>query len=381
MRRGPLVTSGSSSVGRNCHSAGREAHRVRVTSLPWRPRMQGAVRTFLIFLLAPLAVAQPPVFPGATTNYKAWVAARLPGNPEGLVFSRDGSMFASLWQSGRIVEVDSKGAVRTVGFVPDEALGRQGITTGVELGPDGQLYVAYMWHYTPEEELDPKHLGCRNSQDVYTGIYRVDPKTGVTKPFLTKREGWPVCFPDDIAFDTHGDMYVTDLTLSGIWKLTPEHRFKLWSTDPLLEWPEAPYSGFPEGANDVVIAPDGSALFVVTGGSPAIVKVPIRSDGSAGPAMIVARDLGVLDGIELDERGNIYVSEIYRNEISVFSPDGRQRIVIGTAGTAPLDGPTSLSYRNGTLCVANSGMTSTDTREPRSLACLSGFRRPGAPQP
>src|SRR5579871_6914364 len=105
MRRGPLVTSGSSSVGRNCHSAGREAHRVRVTSLPWRPRMRGAVRTFLIFLLAPLAVAQPPVFPGATTNYKAWVAARLPGNPEGLVFSRDGSMFASLWQSGRIVEI------------------------------------------------------------------------------------------------------------------------------------------------------------------------------------------------------------------------------------------------------------------------------------
>jgi DNA-binding beta-propeller fold protein YncE len=343
--------------------------------------MRNAICAFLMFLLVQLAAAQPPVFPGATPAYKAWVAARLPGNPEGLVFSRDGSMYASLWQSGHIIEIGPKGGVRSVGFVPDESLGRQGITTGVELGPDGQLYVAYMWHYSPEEELDPKHLGCRNSQDVYTGIYRIDPRTGVTTPFLTKRDGWPVCFPDDIAFDMHGDMYVTDLTLSGIWRLAPERKFTLWSADPLLAWPDAPYRSFPEGANDIVIAPDGSAVYVVTGGSPAIVKVPIRSDGSAGPATIVARDLNVLDGIELDERGNIYISEIYRNEVSVFSPDGGQRIVIATADTAPLDGPTSLSYRNGTLCVANAGMTPTDIHEPRSVACISGFRRPGDPHP
>jgi sugar lactone lactonase YvrE len=343
--------------------------------------MRNAVCAFLSLLVASIAGAQPPVFPGATPTYKAWVAAHLPGNPEGLDFSHDGHMYAALWQSGRIVEVDPKGAVRTVAFVPDETLGKQGITTGVELGPDGQLYVAYMWHYTPDEELDPKHFGCRNSQDVYTGIYRVDPKTGTTTAFLTKREGWPACFPDDIAFDARGDLYVTDLSLSGLWKLTPEHKFTLWSTDPLLEWSPPPYSGFPEGANDVVITADGGALIVVTDGNPAIVKVPIRPDGSAGPAELVARDLTMLDGVELDERGNIYVSEPYRNEISVFSPDGSQRIVIATAETAPLDGPTSLSYRNGTLCVANSGMTPSDTHEPRSVACVSGFRRPGDPHP
>ena len=55
----------------------------------------------------------------------------------------------------------------------------------------------------------------------------------------------------------------------------------------------------------------------------------------------------MLDGIEKDERGNIYVSEPYRNEISVFSPDGTQRIVIATADTAPIVNPTSLIYRKG----------------------------------
>lgn len=333
----------------------------------------------LLLFVAPLVglAAQIPAFPGATSAYKSWIAADLPGNPEGLTFDRDGNLYATLWQSGRVVAVDSRKTVRLIGFVPNEQLGKDGITTGAEFGPDGHLYVAYMWHYTPEEELDPKHLGCRNSQDVYTGIYRVDVKTGNTTPFLTKREGWPTCFPDDIAFDAEGNLYVTDLSLSGVWKIDPQGKFKLWSADPLLQWSEAPHSGFPEGANDLVIAPDGHSLIVVTDGNPAIVKVPILADGSAGAPTVLARDLTLLDGVEVDDRGNIYIAEPYRNEISVFSPDGTERIVIGTARTTPLNGPTSLSLRNGVLCVANSGMGPKGVTQARTLACLSGFRRPG----
>jgi len=320
--------------------------------------------------------AEPPAFPGATASYKSWVAARLPGNPEGLAIGPDGNMYAGLWQSGAVVKLDGKGGSRTVAVVPSEELGRQGITTGLEFGVDGALYVAFMWHYTPEEELDPKHPACRNAQDVYTGIYRVDVKTGAVAPFLTKRTGWPGCFPDDIAVDSKGNLYVTDLTLSGIWKITPAAKYSLWSADVLLQWPPAPYYSFPEGANDLVISNDGTALYAVTDGSPAIVKVPIRKDGSAGTASLISRDLTMLDGIEKDEWGNIYVSEPYRNEISVFSPDGTQRIVIATADTAPIVGPTSLVYHQGILCVANSGMGPTAITEARTVTCLSGFKRP-----
>jgi sugar lactone lactonase YvrE len=320
--------------------------------------------------------AEAPAFPGATALYKAWVAARLPGNPEGLAIDRDGNMYAGLWQSGALVKLDGKGGYRTVAVIPSEALGREGITTGLEFGADGALYAAFMWHYTPEEELDPKHPACRNAQDVYTGIYRVDVNTGAVAPFLTKRTGWPGCFPDDIAVDSNGNLYVTDLTLSGIWKITPAGKYSLWCSDVLLQWPPAPYSSFPEGANDLVISNDGTALYVVTDGNPAIVKVPIQKDGSAGTASLISRDLTMLDGIEKDERGNIYVSEPYRNEISVFSADGTQRIVIATADTAPIVNPTSLVYRKGILCVANSGMGPTAITEPRTVTCLSGFKRP-----
>jgi sugar lactone lactonase YvrE len=323
-----------------------------------------------------IATGAPPTLPGATAEYRAWVAARLPGNPEGLAVDESGRFFAGVMQSGEIVRLDGKGGYELVASVPDLTLGRAGVTLGLEFGRDGQLYVAYVWHYSAKDEADPFHMSCRNSQDVYTGVYRVNVRTRSVAPFLTKHDGWPVCFPDDITFDAKGNAYVTDLTLSGIWKISPDARFSLWSTDPLLQWGTAPHRDLPEGANDLVISKDQKALYVVTDGNPAVVKVPIKPDGSAGVATSISRDLTPLDGVELDERGNIYVTEPYRDEVSVFSPDGNQRIVIATADTAPITNPTSLAYHDGILCMANTGSGERIMKEPRSVTCISGFNRP-----
>ena len=129
-------------------------------------------------------------------------------------------------------------------------------------------------------------------------------------------------------------------------------------------------------ANDLVLDPTERSLYVVTDGDPAIIGIPIGADGSAGTPHVIARDLSPLDGVAVDPEGNIYVSEILRSEISVFSPDGAQRVVIATSQTAPLVNPTSLVYRRGTVCAANLGWNVTP--EPRSIACISGFRRPEA---
>jgi sugar lactone lactonase YvrE len=327
-------------------------------------------------LLATSAIAGPPPFPGATPAYKAWVAARLPGNPEGLAQDARGRMYASIAETGQIVRLDGKGGYEVVAIVPSPNLGRAGITVGMEFDRAGQLYVAYMWAYTPEEESNPLHPACRNSDDQYTGIYKVDVATGRVIPFVTKKNGWPGCFPDDIAIDSKSNLYVTDLTLSGIWKISPDGKYTLWCSHPLLQWPSSPYYAYPEGANDVVLAKDERSLYVVTDGNPGIVRVPINEDGSAGTPEWVVKNLTVTDGVELDELGNIYVSEIERDEISVFSPDGRTRIVIATPETAPIANPTSLVYRNGVLCVANLGAGPEGQRQPRSVTCISGFKRP-----
>jgi sugar lactone lactonase YvrE len=330
----------------------------------------------LALLIVGSARGAPPAFPGATPNYRAWVLAHLTGSPEGLAVDAQGRLYTALSDTGEILRLDDGGRAVHVATVPSAELGRAGHTWGLEFDAEGRLYAAYVWTSKFYDENDPLHLACRDSTDRYTGVYRIDVDSGRVVPVLTKADGWPVCFPDDIAVDAHGNLYVTDLTLSGVWKIMPDGTFKLWCSHPLLQWPVDPYNAVPEGANDLELDAAGQNLYVVTDGDPAIVRIPIKSDGSAGMPTVIARDLSPLDGVALDEAGNIYVSEILRSEISVFSPDGTERIVIGTPGTAPLVNPTSLVYRHGVICAANLGWNVTP--EPRSIACLSGFRRPAA---
>ena len=321
------------------------------------------------------AAAAPPPFPGATDHYRAWVAAaNLPGSPEGLALDAQARLYVSISDTGEILRLDGHGDYERVAIVPSSELARAGRTWGLEFDRAGYLYAAYVWHYSEAEEMDPTHPACRDSRDVYTGVYRIDVRTGEVAPWLTKGSGWPVCFPDDIAIDAAGDLYVTDLTLSGIWKLTPKREFTLWSSHPLLQWPPAPHNQAPEGANDLELSADGRSLYVVTDGAPALLRIPVQPDGSAGTPEVLAAGLSPLDGIALDERGNIYVSEILRSDISVFSPDGSERIVVATRETAPLVNPTSLVFHAGVLCTANLGWNVKPA--PRSVACISGFRRP-----
>jgi sugar lactone lactonase YvrE len=336
--------------------------------------MRRSAPLLLLALLAVPCAAAPPPFPGAGPNYRAWVMAELPGAPEGLTLDADGRLYATIPKLGAVVRLDEHGGYEPVATVPSPELAAGGRVFGLEADRHGNLYVTYVWNYSEADEEDPGHAHCRDARDIHTGIYRVEIATGRVTPVLTRAGGWPGCFPDDVAIDSNRNLYVTDLTLSGIWKIEPGGRYSLWSADPLLQWPAAPFNAIPEGANDLVLDAAGKNLYVVTDGDPAIVRIPIRADGSAGAAAVVARDLSPLDGIDLDEAGNIYVSEILRSEISVFSPDGTQRIVIATPATAPLVNPTSLVYRHGILCAANMGWNANP--EPRTVACVSGFRKP-----
>jgi hypothetical protein len=46
---------------------------------------------------------------------------------------------------------------------------------------------------------------------------------------------------------------MTDLTYSGIWKISRDgKKVDLWSAHPLLNWSSKPYSGAPLGVNDLV---------------------------------------------------------------------------------------------------------------------------------
>jgi sugar lactone lactonase YvrE len=112
-----------------------------------------------------------------------------------------------------------------------------------------------------------------------------------------------------------------------------------------------------------------------------VFRIPIKEHGSAGePQALQPSGYWLLDGVVLDARGNIYVSEVLRNEIWVLSPDGSQRIQIANPANAPLDNNTSLLLKGDVLCTANFGLIHFFHGKPeeahRTVVCMKGFSVP-----
>jgi sugar lactone lactonase YvrE len=187
---------------------------------------------------------------------------------------------------------------------------------------------------------------CRDATITRSGVYKVAAKTKKVTALATKAEGWPFCYPDDVAIDANGNVYMTDLTYSGIWKISSD------------------------GGKD-------KNIYAVAEGNPLVLRIPIRDDGTAGDPVALPSGFSAFDGIELDAEGNIYVSEILLNQIWILSPDGSQRLLIATKQNAPLDNNTSLVLRGDVLCTSNLGFSHERPEEAdRTVVCMKGFPVP-----
>jgi len=145
----------------------------------------------------------------------------------------------------------------------------------------------------------------------------------------------------------------------------------------LLNWPPKPYAVSPAGVNDLALDKEEKNIYAVTDGDPLIVKIPIKDDGTAGEPVALPPGFSAFDGIELDSKDNIYVSELFLNQIWVVSPDGSQRILIATKMNAPLDNNTSLVLKGDVLCTANLGFAHAKPEDAdRTIVCMKGFPVP-----
>jgi len=314
-------------------------------------------------------------------QFKAWVFAKLPDTPEDLALDGNGHLYATLYHTGEVVLLHQDGSNEHVAWVPSRQESGKGNLVGLAFAANGDLFAAYREHsrFDATDLNDPFHPSCRDATVTRSGLYRVEARTHTVMPVVTRAQGWPFCFPDDVAIDAQGNVYMTDLTYSGIWKISPDgKRVDLWSSDPLLNWPPEPYSGLPLGVNDIMLDDNGQLMYAVTDGNPMVLSIRIRQDGSALlPEPVGVGGYSVLDGIARDPQGNIYVSDVVRNEIWVLSRDGRQRILIASKANAPLDDPAGLVIKHGTLCTANLGYTHPKPEEAdRTVVCIKGFALP-----
>jgi sugar lactone lactonase YvrE len=317
----------------------------------------------------------------AGAQFKSWVAAKFPDTPEGLAVDSKGNLYATLMHIGEIVRVKADGGYDHIAWVPSRAESGQGDLLGLAFDTDDNIYVAYTAHAKRDlrrDLVDPFHPACRDATITGSGVYKVDGKSKKVTALATKAQGWPFCYPDDVAIDSSGNVYLTDLTYSGIWKISSDgSKVDLWSADALLNWPPKPYSGLPLGVNDLVIDKQGKNIYAVTDGNPLVLRIPIKDDGTAGDPVPLPSGFSAFDGIELDTKGNIYVSEILLNQIWVLSTDGSKRILIANQQNAPLDNNTSLVLRGDVLCTANLGFTHQRPEQAdRTVVCMKGFPVP-----
>ena len=231
-----------------------------------------------------------------------------------------------------------------------------------------------IWKFTPEGEGPSVvadigtgtayGLAVNAEGDVYAisggtnkGVYRVG-RDGIPVRLTCTEQ---IFFPNGLAFDRRGNLYVTD-SFGGIWRIPPGEVAEAWLQDDLL----APIAGSTwAGANGIAIY--HSDLYVLNQDKGWIVRIPIRPDGSPGQPDVwaviqeVPQSPPALrsyplrgDGLAFDVHGNVYVTVVTRAAVVRINAEDLSQETIAVAGLptdaplfAPLAGPGMLAFGTG----------------------------------
>lgn len=281
--------------------------------------------------------------------------------PEGIAADKTGDLYVSMFLRDQIRRVDPTGA-QTV-FAQ---LIRGAAPAGMKLTPSGTLYVAASGFNLATGQTDP----------ATRGVYQVGRDGSVERMPGTDA----ISFPNDLALDNRGNLYVTDPTAGAVWRIDRHGAVERWADDPLLRGTGA-LLGFPYGANGIAFSQ--SRLIVSNTERGLLVTIPIEPAGEAGEPTVLASSPLLIgaDGIALDVHGNVYAAVNGQNTLVAVRVDGSID-VLATAADG-LNQPSAVAFGTGsrdhkTLFVVNFAVFSPSPT-PGVLAVTVGV--PGQPLP
>jgi sugar lactone lactonase YvrE len=284
--------------------------------------------------------------------------------PESMTADERGNLFVST-VGGAVFQIAPDHSVTQVATV---VMPSGGQLTGIKVGPDGLLYIS-----SASFTADPPAAI----------VWRVNPRTGEFSQFAALD---PTGFPNDLVFDSDGNLLVSDPFLAQIWQIDPEGNASVWLSDPLLAGdPASPAIALHEfGVDGLAFDAQKRDLYI---GNLDFGRVLISSpQGRQGARLlsVLVEDpaLKGMDGIALDRAGTLYAAVNTQDRLATV--DRRGRVQVLTEGP-PLDSPSSFAFGTArgdqhTLYVANFAILRFLAGEPASPGVLSlRVRVPGAP--
>ncbi len=256
--------------------------------------------------------------------------------PEGVTVDQHGNVFASLSPLGQLVKIPT-GTNEAVFF---------GSVSGLASGDIGLLGLAV-------DQRSNVYGAVYSPAGTATGVWKFDRDTGAEE-LVPGTDA--MMFPNSVAFDKRGTMYITDTIAGAVWRVARGGTAELWIQSDLLKGNGAAGFPFPIGANGIAVRHNTVYVGVTEQGS--IVNIPIGPKGAPGvPSVLATIQSAAIDGIALDVHGNVYFADPLNRSVVKVSADGSSYETISDDGGF-LDGPTSVVFgtshgNNQSLYVAN----------------------------
>jgi gluconolactonase len=227
--------------------------------------------------------------------------------PEGPVVMRDGSVIVVEIAAGRITRCwnGRSEVICAIGGGPN----------GAAIGPDGALYVCN------NGGMDSAKMESRSGPGAEGRIERVDLATGRFERVYDACDSIPLEGPNDLVFDTDGQLWFTDLgkthsgirTASGLFCCLPDG-----SSITAIGRQALSYNG-------VGISPDGATIYVADTHQARLYRYT-RTVAAQRPTWVATAPGHVsFDSLAVTAAGNICVGTLRHGGITTVTPEGTTR--------------------------------------------------------
>lgn len=314
---------------------------------------RGAIATGLaasLIAATPAAASSPGAAPQLEVTTLLTFDRALGETPENITLDRDGNVYLTLLIAHTVVRLDARGHVDRVVLPGTQAAG---------------------------VEIDPRHpdrltVAVSSPDAAVTGLWTVPlaafrggatPSRAVALPTES--------FPNGIAYDRDGTLYVADSTLGRIWRVRHGSDVaEVWLSDPALA-PTGATEGpvVLPGANGVKLA--RGRIWVSNSSSASLLSAPIAPDGSPGALSVAFDHLFEIDDFLITPRGEIIAALNGANQVVSIAPGGGITVLEDEAAGAR--NPTAVALTDcGDIYVTNAAFLFPDGATLELLTASTG---------